>query len=392
MIETRTVVVAPDGPLGDAVLRRLTEWSASEYLREFMWLTPADWQREESRAVPDLVRPVLVGGRVLGSGSLRTEELLPWVGDAQPKLVRVIALQLLPSSDSVELPVVTRAGELQRRLGPALLTEGTPDEPEATRAGARTVAVNLLVPATGVSGVTREVFLSGAWITAVASPEDRLSPRRTSAIVARPERLAAHAALHLASAGALWVALADRGPFDEGTKSPSGTAQVVVSRTFSRILQADEVVHAVGDEILRLRDGAWSPPVRSYDTVVTPDARALVERATEEAMSYDNGQLTLRLPSPAPMPDVPKIGIWESVKAWTSLFWKTTLSLPGLVKRRLALLIGQLATLMIFGSRHRAADVTSGMAPARASVPAFGARPARGAAADGRLRCRTHPS
>ena len=188
-----TVILLDDSQVASAVEDLVVAWATLGLVRDSIWITPSD-------VVKACAGPPRVRCRVLDADGAREDDLFKVLGTRRLTLVRLVMLHLLPACGSSDDRLTPVGIELARLLLSAL-PQTTGGDDEATRLH----RINLLVPASGTSGVHVERLRRGWEVNAVVAPEDRPDLDRTSIFVRHPGNYAGHGAAAACTIGALWA-------------------------------------------------------------------------------------------------------------------------------------------------------------------------------------------
>lgn len=233
-----TTVFVTDGDDAAAACAVLGSWVEAGLCRPFLVVRASDVDGN-SRAQQQAVIHQGTGEKVV--------ELFPHLGQVWTDRVRFIALHVLGDSDEAHANPVAIV-EAARLLGD--------DARRQLGVGQTFVALNLFVPAKGVTGVPEDVLRPDWNLNIVAAAEDRVDPAHSGMSVegrrldgSTDPRFITHASFACAAAGQLWLQMRS-GPFDEVIGS-SGQALVVVTRSFVRMLEGTDPVGRILETALR---------------------------------------------------------------------------------------------------------------------------------------------
>ena len=183
-----TVVITPPAtPESKRVGQVLTTWAEAGFVSRFLWWDSADDDRHQVVWNDDPDNPVL---------------LLEALAAAPYDTIRLVSLLSVPSrTESASTVLPDLSGKVEDLVARHLAVNQ------------KLVRVGLVIPASGVRHVPRQV-LSNRWhTTVIAVDEDGVDPEHASRDVRDDEHFAAHAALALATVAGLWCGM-DGGPFD----------------------------------------------------------------------------------------------------------------------------------------------------------------------------------
>lgn len=263
---------------GAAVRAEVARWAAVGLARRTVWVSSSELADDD---------PTSVGCTIVDDEGERDADLLMLLGADELTLVRLVALNLLPTAGDVdpELPVAARRLEDHLRF---VLPSSTQLRP-----------INVVVPASRVSGVDPELLQRGWSSNLVLSPEDRASERHTDVFV-RPSNFTGHAALGSMVIGAAWRSMAV-GRFDDVTGSSQGATPVVV-RCFGRVVEGTPVVDAIAESVLVNRDDWPLPHFATGRPVGAPNPKRVIDEVLRSCKDYKEGVFRFR---PEPEPSLP---------------------------------------------------------------------------------------
>lgn len=284
-----TVVI---GQHGDALVKRVQDivegWTAAGILRPFVWWSGVhDAEHFVRWSGPDAAE----------------QPLLTALGERPYRLIRLLTLIVVPG-DSAEpardvRDVATRVEAIVKRR-------------RAVRQGVS--LVNLVVPATGVTNLPGRL-LDSAWdVNLVATDEDRATAEHSSLEVRAPDRLAAHAAIELATVAGLWSGMV-AGAFDgdrEGSGGQEATVRVI--RSFARTVRSHGLVDQVANLVLDSHENqGWV--AQAVGARLAKDPEHVVERAAADYFERAGGQLLCRTPPPVVSPPpVVEVSPWQAFR------------------------------------------------------------------------------
>lgn len=174
-----TVVITPPGTAeSERIGQVMAAWAQAGFVRRFLWWDGADDDQHQVVWNDDRDNPV---------------SLLEALAAAPYETIRLVSL----------LAVVSRTEQVSTDL-PDLSAEIEDLVARRLAANQKLARVGLVIPASGVRRVPRQV-LSNRWhTTVIAVDEDSVDPEHTSREVRDAEHFAAHAALALATVAGLW--------------------------------------------------------------------------------------------------------------------------------------------------------------------------------------------
>lgn len=268
-----TVVITPQGNHERGHLGTvLRAWAEAGFVRRFLWWDGVEddqhravWNDEPDRCLP----------------------LLDALAAAPYDTVRLVSLLPVHSGST---PPPTGLPELSAQVEDLVARHLAPSQ--------TLVGLGLVVPATGVENVPREV-LSNRWhTTVIAVDEDSVDPEHASRDVRELEHFTAHAALALATVAGLWRGM-DGGPFD-GDREGAGQQEprVRLIRCHARGGRSyglpDDIVR---EALTRRTDPMWVAEMLGARPA--ENSAHLAERAGDEFLAGPGAAMT-RTPFRAP--------------------------------------------------------------------------------------------
>ena len=301
-----TLVVLTKSEIGSDVAKVLQEWSAEGLLHDMLVIGVPE---EEAAAEPARCQ-------LISQGVVNDSEILEVVAARDVSLLRLIRLRV------VDGPV-----------GPDPATELLAQRLEARIAGLHQdlLRVNVVVPVRDDMLVPVEALRPLWKANVIVSPEDRLTERHVAAKV--ETRLAAHAALAVTTAGALWSQMTE-GPFDRPIAEQGSSPQsALIARSWARVLVGGGALRQVVHQVFAIRKTQPDAVARAAGGVVARDPSLVVGRATAAFLEKaEDGALNYRSAEPLPPPVAITVGLLTSLKMMFSFLWAGMRSLPGLVR------------------------------------------------------------
>lgn len=315
---TLTIVIAgPREPSVD-VESILDRWVDAGLIQPPIWVDrKASWEAGESGLT----------GRLLGSTEPAPTKVVDALARRNLETVRLVSAHLCVSQETDQL-VNQHAAQTAQTLRWSLAPSQHLDQ------------LSLIVPASGVAGLDPQLVTDPGVKHLIVSPEDRTSDRQTSRDLSWPDGgYAEHAALAIATMAGLWWSTAGSAPFDgEQFTGSAERSQLVVFRSFARILRTDALSEEVTRELFRRRRfEAWT--ISAVDGVEAQNPEQMVGELADSIAELDNSAMDYRPASPLPRPEQQRIGILGAFRMLTGF------------------LVGKLAQ----APRHIASRVTEGV-------------------------------
>jgi hypothetical protein len=308
-----TVVVAEREPAADALREVLCAWAGEGLLTEFLWVRAG--KASDGAGATDAER--------MSASGLQPVRLLDELARSSFTVVRLVCVQLGHASGRAEPESLATAERLEKELSSSLA------------AAQSLVRVNLMVPATATAELALDRLLPLWDVNLVAAPEDRITDQHADAQVRHPGNYAAHAAVACATAGGLWSQVPE-GPFDDRRLPQTGdSAQVLVMRSFVRILRGGGLLDQVLTSAFERRATGSSACAEWVDGVPAADPDALVGRTAASFVTHaGEGELRYRPPRPAPPVRPVTIGLLRSLLMMFQFIFTRLRAHPGEVAAR----------------------------------------------------------
>lgn len=230
-----SVIVTDGSPVVSRVQAVVAEWALAGLVGESVWVSAGD--------VTPTTGPPQVLSTVIGPGGTHRADLFVSIGVRRLDTVRLVVLQpILTGDDRVqELP------ELGRTLADLLTSVLPPPNAGESGKGTHLRLTNVIIPVSGVSGVSQDALLPGWDVNAVVAAEDRPGLDRASIFVRAGGNYDGHAAAAIASAAALWSGI-DEGCLDVlDTSSTTTDTEVAVVRNAIRAIVRSNDVEELAD-------------------------------------------------------------------------------------------------------------------------------------------------
>lgn len=314
-MESIAVVLAgPSGPSLD-VMEVLEGWVASGLIR------PSIWAQRDSltgEAGTELL------GHLLEGSDRRTISILDELAHRDLRTVRVVAVHLCANQEPDQTLVEHTKCAVQT-LRPFLA------------ANQRLEQLNIIVPATGSAGLDPGLVDDAGVKHLVVSPEDRANDRQVSRAISWPDQgYAEHAALALATIAGLWWSTGGVGPFDnEEFTASAERSQLVVTRSFARILKAESLSEDVTRELFRRRRAeAWT--VAAVEGVDAPNPDQLMEELAGRISELDNGAIAYKPATPLPRPEAQRVSVWQAFRMLLGFLVGKLAQAPGQIADRVS--------------------------------------------------------
>ena len=323
-----SLYITDGGGWGNAVRLVVAEWARAGLLVDSYWSDPSLVEDDGPRAYQDCAPSLLDL-----TGDERNASLpLAHIVAARPySMIRLIAVQLAPTSSGPDPAARDTAVAVHRFLKGILPTS------------AKVVCINLIVPASGVADLPRSTLIQGWDANVLASPEDRPSGEHANALVT-DQNFAAHAALHSAVTGGLFVVQSDA-PFDR--TNALGNLDVSITRCFARSVAVEPFFDQLESQTFDYQ-GEWPTPsggkvTASFDSFRTARTVAVA------AKDLDNGALLFRPYQPKPAPRPQTIGLLAALRLFFRNIWNRIRKLPSTVAGRIQAGVETRATSLVRG-------------------------------------------
>ncbi|MBD9697905.1 hypothetical protein IGS67_00110 [Flavimobilis sp. GY10621] len=258
-----SVILTDNSPAAAQVRDAVASWAAAGLVGECLWVTAAQ--------VDGTVRPAAVEATLVGPGEPESGDLLGFLAVRRLDVVRLVVAHVVPR-DGVDVGDLVATGRLVGDVLHNALPRGVGGE-----GGTRLRLLNVIVPASGVSDLTRDALVPGWDANVVVAAEDRPDLERSSVQVRDGDVFVGHAASALASIAALWPGI-DEGSADTlELDSTTHAGDVVVVRAMVRSVVRDDATAELADGIctVLLEDPAarnqhldWARPAQTPDVVV----------------------------------------------------------------------------------------------------------------------------
>lgn len=270
-LDQLTIVVVPDGSLGEECQTVARAWSGAGLLQPSVWLTP-------SRIAESPHGPPQVVATQISPGDVDDADLFTLVGRRRLSLVRLVVVHLGVSEPQGDEALDAAAVKLSDMLRSAL-----PLGTSATQRGTELHRIKLIIPANGVTGMPQSALKPDWEVNAVVSPEDRPDVDRASIFVREDANFVGHVVNAVCAVGALWDGML-AGALD-GVTSDSTTSEgwLHVFRPTARAILADDRVEGVLEQATSAVAAGdvvdyvdWGRRAESPDDVVSRAAAALL--------------------------------------------------------------------------------------------------------------------
>ncbi len=292
----------PGDPVAGEVEAALAGWTKAGLIRPFLWYSG---ERDGDHHA-----------RWSGHGDDEPVPVLRVLSQEEYRVIRLVSLLLVPSAGHAHPAGVREAAEAVE----AAVTD-------RLAGGQRLYRVNLLVAATGVTGLPGDL-LSTYWdANVVAADEDRITSRHLSDVIRHPGAFVPHAALALASAGGLWPGM-PTGPFDdERGGAGEQCARVRVMRSFARAVRSHGLVHDITALMFDQREQEeWLGD--ALGAVPARDPGLIVATAAREYLDSDGSDLRYASYVPTAPPARVRVSPWDAFKALWAFMGRRALQLP----------------------------------------------------------------
>jgi len=302
-----TVVVADGGPPTLRMYEVLDGWAAQNLLHDFLLVETKSWAAGKTTTA----------SRISGGEPIDVN-LLASIARGSYDVVRLLAVTVV-GHDPVEPEELTLAGDRVAMLLQTYLAEGKQ----------RLVRINLVVPSSEPSSLSKSLLRASWDVNVVASPEDRASDDQAAAMVTDHQGLYEHAALAAATAGALWAGMAE-GPFDtRRQESGSGSPAAVVARSFARVVLGGGLIPRVLSRVFELRATSPLMVARAAGGRVAPHPADVVHRCTEVLLAEaGGGELNFTKSEPKVKAQTQATSLWRAVAAMFRFVYRRMMSHP----------------------------------------------------------------
>ncbi|MBA2557877.1 MAG: hypothetical protein H0V12_11130 [Chloroflexi bacterium] len=306
------VVLAGPDDLAKEVRETLTAWAAAGLLEPLLWVR-RDTLGSDNPA--DVMAELIAGD---GTCDVRLFDAL---AQRRFTVLRAITAHLLIEPEA-GLALVEEGEHLARVLCEALGASQTLER------------LNVIVPVSGLIGITPRLVHDPESKHIVLSPEDRQTGRQVSRPITHPGVYVPHAAMGIATLSGGWPGMG-AGPFDGTTFSGSPErTHVVVTRTFVRLLRAGALTERVTTEVFeRRRKEAWT--AAAVDAVNASNPQHLVNDLASRLSEVEDRAMTYR---PAPQLAairLQEVGILAAFRMMLSFIVGRLRALPGQVVARI---------------------------------------------------------
>ncbi len=288
-----SVIVTDGSPIVLRVQAVLADWALVGLVGESVWVSPGD--------VTPTVGPPQVLSTVIGPDGTQRVDLFHSIGIRHLDTVRVVVAQLIVTGEDQ----VREIPELGRTLADLLTSVLPPPNTGESGKGTHLRLTNVLIPVSGVSGVSRDALLPGWDANAVVAAEDRTGLDTGSIFVRAGGNYDGHVAAAIASAAALWSGI-DEGCLDvlDTSSTTTDTEVAVVRNAVRAIVRSDDVeeladaacASIISDPAAPARNAEWGRPA------VHPGP--VVDSLVAEIMTTD--PWAARTPVPVPKPEKAK--------------------------------------------------------------------------------------
>lgn len=273
--EQLTIVVVPDGVLGDDVQSVATAWSRAGLLQPSVWLSPSCIDGTQGG-------PARVLASLISGATVDQTDLFTLVGRRRLSWVRLLVVHLgtsEPQGDDILKAAALQISEMLRSALPL----GTSEDERGTELH----RVTLVVPANGVSGLSEGVLQPDWEVNAVVSPEDRPDVDRSSIFVREDSNYVGHVVNAICAVGGLWDGMPSGALDGVTTDSTTSEGWLHVLRPTVRAILADDRTEALVRQASLAVSGAEVVDFVDWGRRAH-DPEQVVARAAEAVLSSSN--------------------------------------------------------------------------------------------------------
>lgn len=296
MDQDLSVVLVPDGDMGDELMRMAEAWLRAGLLRSSVWLTPGHLERSGSG--PPRVRCVHLAGQ-----AAQEADLFTIIGMRRLDRVRLIVVHPSGSPREAHTQLSLTGIELSRLLT-AVLPLGTGEDDRGTLIH----RVKLVVPTSEATDLPSDVLQADWEVNAVVSPEDRPDVDRGSIFVRPGLNHLGHICNAVCAVGGLWEGM-PAGALDTVTSdSTTSDGWLHVIRPTARAVSGGNRLEQLTEQTIRTIDDLdTSDFVRWGRRAADPEG--LVARGVEYLIRSENWAVPTSQRSTERRPDQRTAGV-----------------------------------------------------------------------------------
>lgn len=360
-----TLVVLPDGDLGDRVLDAAREWVSLSLISPALWARTSDADLD-SKPMRQMVTVLQNDGAV---GCEETQVDLFELLSTRVRIPKLRVIRVSPQMpDLVESPEhLIAAAALQEYLSKSMVL---PTSGQAASDKYPSVEfLNLVVAPTEFTGKSqRKINTSSFLATFLASPEDRATPLSADGFIRHDdvEKFTRFLLMHLVTVGGLWPGL-PRGTLDLIRETDFSPGSVHVSRVFvSGILTDGLAARAVARVLQRVADpksGISNPisgvPVEGTSPISASQRLPYLEMLLSKIMEFEGAALSFKSPVLVASPDQLKLSLGASIGAFFKFCGSKLGSLPVSLARLISWWFTKLTNKALYGGSEGHAVIAS---------------------------------
>jgi hypothetical protein len=349
-----TLVVLPDGELGDLFLDTARQWTGLSLISPALWVRPMD---ADVASVPMRQKAlVLEHDGVVGCDETEVDVFELLSSRERIAKLRVITVTPLLSRDTETAEHLDKSQALRDYISKSMVL------PSSGQSGAESYPtvefLNLIVSPTEHSETKKILNADGYLATFIASPEDRATPLSADGFIREDELLkfVRFAMMHVATVGGLWSGLSD-GILDLVRKDSFRPSSIYVSRVFiSGILTEGLAARAVARVLERVSNpdsGFVNPftnmPIEGTAPITAEEREAYLTLLLNTVMAFEGNALRYSAPIELRNPDQIKTTMKGALKDFGSFAGAKLKSLPLSIGRTFVWWITGIFNRLFFG-------------------------------------------
>lgn len=328
-----TLVVLPDGELGDSFLDTARQWTGLSLISPALWVRPTD---ADTESVPMRQKAlVLEHDGVVGCDETEVDVFELLSSRERIAKLRVITVTPMLSQETQSKEHEDKSKALRDYLTKSMVL------PSSGQSGVESYPtvefMNLIVSPTEHADTAKTFNSDGYLATFIASPEDRATPLSADGFIREDELLkfVRFAMMHVATVGGLWSGLSD-GILDLIRKDSFRPSSVYVSRVFiSGILTEGLAARAVARVLERVSNpdsGFVNPftnmPIEGTAPITAEEREAYLSLLLSTVMAFEGNALKYAAPIELKNPDQIKTSMKGALKDFGSFAGAKLKSLP----------------------------------------------------------------